>query len=218
MSDQRPEVPREILTERLWLHQYREGDSDEVFAAIEESRAELERWMRWPTRIQSIEEARAAVMDASAEETSWELGIFRPDDDALIGGIDVRMLNAGVPSFALGYWLRSYATGHGYMREAVQALTGVLFARAGARRVVIGCDPANRRSIRVAEASGYTFEARMRNEIVYPGNDVRDLLIYAMIDTDEAVRDLVGDPAWRRRAMSGRHKGGATNGERHREG
>jgi RimJ/RimL family protein N-acetyltransferase len=184
-------VSGQIETARLVLRRLVETDAEALLAAVESSRYELERWMRWPTRIRTLEDARAVAADPTAEGTSWERGIFRRDDGALIGGIDARVLNAEVPSFALGYWLRADATGHGYMREAVRALTGVMIGHAGARRVEIGCDPANGRSVRVAEACGFTFEGRLRNAIVYPVNDVRDLLVYAMIDTDDAAWALV---------------------------
>ncbi len=190
-----PAVPARIETARLVLRRLVVTDADALLEAVDESRPELERWMRWPTRIRTPADAREAAADATAESTSWERGIFRRADGALIGGVDARVLNAEVPSVALGYWLRADATGHGYMREAVQALTGMLFDRLGARRVVIGCDPANRRSARVAEVCGFTFEARLRNEIVYPGNDVRDLLVYSLIDTDGAARALMNDTA-----------------------
>lgn len=184
-------VPARIEAVRLVLRRLVETDADALLAAVDSSRPELERWMRWPTRIRTLADARVVASDATAETTSWERGIFRRADGALIGGVNARVLNAEVPSFALGYWLHTSATGHGYMREAVRSLTGMLFDRLDARRVVIGCDPANRRSARVAEACGFTFEARLRNEIVYPVNDVRDLLVYSLIDTDEVARMLV---------------------------
>jgi ribosomal-protein-alanine N-acetyltransferase len=186
-------VPENIETVRLVLRRLAETDAEALLAAVDSSRSDLECWLRWPTRIRTLADARALAADATEEQASWERAIFRQCDDALIGGIDARVLNAAVPSFALGYWLRTDATGHGYMREAVRAMTGILFDRAGARRVAIGCDPANWRSARVAETCGFIFEARLRNEIVYPVNDVRDLLIYSLIDTDEAAGALAVD-------------------------
>ena len=186
-----PAVPARIETARLVLRRLVETDAVALLEAVDASRSELERWMRWPTRIRSIDEAREVAADASSESTSWERGIFRRDDGLLIGGVDARVLNTDVPALALGYWLRTSVTGRGYMREAVRALTGVLFDRLGARRIVIACDPDNRRSVRVAEACGFVFEARLRNEVVSPAGEVRDTLVYAMIDTDDAVRALV---------------------------
>lgn len=186
-------IPGRIETARLVLRRLDVADAAALLDAVESSRPELERWIRWPTRVHSRDDAEALIRDAAAETTTWTRGIFRRDDGHLVGGIDARVLNPRVPALALGYWLRTDATGHGSMREAVRALTGVLFNRFGARRVVIGCDPANRRSARVAEACGFVFEARLRNEIVYSGHDVRDLLVYSMIDTDAATRGLEGD-------------------------
>ena len=197
MSEQRPEVPREILTERLWLHQYREGDAELVFEAIEESRAELERWMPWASFIRDAQQLRDE-MPRSLE--AWERGedysytIRRREDERLLGSINFQDPNWAIPRFDLGFWIRTSETGKGYVSEAVRGLVRVAFGTLGARRVMIGCDPANRRSVRVAEACGFVFEARLRNEIVYPGNDAGDLLIYSLIETDEAVRRLLAQP------------------------
>jgi RimJ/RimL family protein N-acetyltransferase len=192
------DFPPSIETARLLLRPLRDTDADALWEAVEESRAELERWIRWPTRVGAVDDVPrmiAAARAASAAGESRELGLFRRDGRHLIGGSNLRVLNGDVPSFALAYWLRTAAVGNGYMREAVRALTGVALGRMCARRVVIACDPGNRRSARVAEACGYSFEARLRNEIVSPAGEVRDVLIYAMIDTDPAARALVNDSA-----------------------
>lgn len=182
-----------IETERLVLRRLAESDAEALLDAVETSRSELERWMRWPTRIRTLADARAVAADATPEATSWERGIFLRAGDALIGGIDARVLSADVPSFALAYWLRTDAVGNGFVREAVRAVTGIMFDRLEVRRVVIACDPDNRRSAKVAEACGFTLEARLRNEVLSPSGEVRDLLVYAMIDTDDAARALAAE-------------------------
>ena len=40
-------LPDELLSPRLLLQPYRPGDADQVFAAIDESRAHLRLWMTW---------------------------------------------------------------------------------------------------------------------------------------------------------------------------
>ncbi len=185
-------LPVTIETARLALRPLMRSDTRAMLDAIETSRPELERWMRWPSRIRALEDVERLVdeIDPLAASAAHERVIFRREDGRLVGGIDIRMLSPHVPSFALAYWLRTADTGGGYAREAVAGLTGVAFHDLGARRVAIACDPDNERSCRVAEACGYRYEARLRNEVLDPDGEVRDLQIYALIDTDDAVQRM----------------------------
>jgi RimJ/RimL family protein N-acetyltransferase len=122
------DFPPSIESTRLLLRPLRDTDADALWEAVEESRAELERWIRWPTRVRAVDDVPrmfAAGRAASAAGESRELGLFRRDGRHLLGGSNLRVLNGDVPSFALAYWLRTAAVGNGYMREEVRALTGV---------------------------------------------------------------------------------------------
>lgn len=198
MSDQRPEVPVEILTERLLLHRYRDGDSDEVFEAIEESRAELERWMPWAQYIQNTEQLREGLPHMLE---MWERGedygytIRRQEDNRILGSINnYQSPNWAVPSFDLGYWMRTSETGKGYVSEAVRELMRVAFGTLGAKRVQIACDENNTRSVRVAEACGFQYEGRLRHDDRLPNGELSNGVYYSLIDTDEAVRRLLARP------------------------
>jgi RimJ/RimL family protein N-acetyltransferase len=181
-------LPDRIETPRLLLRLFAEEDTDALLDAVEASRQELERWMRWPSRLLTREDVSATIAgnrrawDAGA---SSELGIFLHDDGRLLGGCNLSVLNPDVPSFAVAYWLRTSDTGRGYVREAVLAVTRHAIEDLRARRVVIACDPDNARSIRVAASCGYVLEGRLRNEVMSAQDDVRDLLVYSRIDTDD---------------------------------
>ncbi len=197
MDDPKVEVPKEIVTERLLLHVYREVDSDQVFEAIEESRAELETWMPWAQYIQDAEQLRQGVPH---ELELWEAGqnygytIRRREDDRLLGSINYQDPNWTVPSFDLAYWMRTSETGKGYVSEAVRGLARVAFGKLGARRVHIACDENNARSVRVAESCGFRYEGRMRHDDRLPSGELSNGLYFSLIDTDEAVQRLLAEP------------------------
>jgi RimJ/RimL family protein N-acetyltransferase len=197
MSEQRPDVPREILTERLRLHQYREEDAELVFEAIEESRAELERWMPWASFIRDAQQLRD---DMPRSLEAWDRGedygytIRRREDDRLLGSINYQDPNWAIPRFDLGYWMRTSETGKGYVSEAVRGLVRVAFGRLDATRVQIACDENNTRSVRVAEACGFQYEGRMRHDHRMPNDELISGVYYSLIDTDEAVRRLLEQP------------------------
>ncbi len=193
-GDALPTVPREILTERLLLRPAWESDAEAVIEAIEESRSELQAWMAWPPNMRISDDVRQL---AARGKSNWEarsdfgISIFRRDDGRFLGGTGLHDPNWNIPSFEIGYWMRTSEVGQGYGREAVIALTQVAFGNLGARRVQICCDPENARSRRVAESVGYTLEGQLRNEDRSPDGELRDTLVYSLIDSDDAVKNLL---------------------------
>lgn len=194
----RPDIPREILTERLVLRRYQPGDAAGLLEAIEESRAELTPWMAWAPSMRTLADHERFIERAAAVEpadTGAILGIFRREDGRFLGGTGYHDIDWRIPKTSIGYWMRTSETGKGYVRETVTALTRVGFDQLGVRRLVITCAATNDRSRRVAEACGYQLDGRLRNDERLPDGSLRDTLVFSLIDTDEAVRDLVGDSA-----------------------
>lgn len=75
---------------------------------------------------------------------------------ALVGGIsisDVRrnVLQAGT----LGYWMGSYYTGKGYMREAITAALDFAFGTLQLHRLEASCLPDNARSLSLLQGAGF---------------------------------------------------------------
>lgn len=195
----RPDIPREILTERLVLRPPAEADAEAVIAAIEESRGELTEWMAWAPYMRTVEDARTwagRVSDSwdDPERADFTIGMFLRENGRFLGGTGYHRARWEVPSLDIGYWMRTSETGKGYVREAVTALTRVGFAQLGLKRMVITCAATNDRSRRVAEACGYRFEGRLRNDDRLPDGSLRDTLVFSLIDTDEIVRNLLAQP------------------------
>lgn len=186
--------PREIVTERLLLRPIQESDANDVIEAISESQAELDGWMAWTPYMQTPEDARKL---ARRVRTNWEaqsdfgLGIYRRDDGRFLGGTGMHDPNWAIPSLSTGYWMRTSEVGKGYVREAVTGLTRVGFGTLGLRRMVITCASTNVRSRRVAEAVGYVLEGCLRNDDRLPNGDLRDTLVFSLIDSDDVVRKLL---------------------------
>ena len=175
----------ELRGERVLLRPYREGDAEALFEAISESREHLLPWMPWSTQYQSLNDARHFVrLNASmwiARErlivSMWDVGSGR-----FVGGCPCEV-DWSLPSFEIGYWLRSSAESHGYVTDAVRLLTDYFFATYDAKRVFIRCDARNTRSAAVAERLGFIREARLRNYAIAHDGVLQDMLIYA--DTPE---------------------------------
>lgn len=195
MSEQQAEVPTEILTERLLLHTFRVEDAEQVLEAVDESRTEVGRWMPWPPFLTEAERSRQESVHSRERweaRAGFDYTIRRREDDRFLGAISVQEPNWAVPSFDLGYWIRTSETGKGYMSEAVRAVSRMLFAVLGARRVQIVCDENNVRSVRVAQACGFQYEGRMRQDDRLPSGELGNGAYYSLIDTDAAARQLLG--------------------------
>ncbi len=177
-------------TARLLIRPPQLGDLEAVLAAIEETRAQLRRWMDWARRPekemanseeeylrQSIHQWRERRQGRPADPLP--LHLFRRADGAFLGTSGFHDCVWEIPRLELGYWLRASAQGQGYMTEAVIAISEAAFAAWGLRRLSIHCEATNDASIRVAERAGFAREARLRQHRLSHDGSVQDTLIYA---------------------------------------
>ncbi len=180
----RKSCPPRIETERLVLRVPSVFDAPAANAAQRESFAELQRWMKWASSPIALEETITHARMASEVFESGEdfaLWAFLKSTDEFVLACGLHHCDWEVPKFEIGYWCRVSYQGHGYVTEAVRALTGVGFEQLSANRIEIKCDERNSRSRRVAERAGYRLEARLRNDSRAPDGVLRNTLIYALL-------------------------------------
>jgi len=78
----------------------------------------------------------------------------------------------------LGYWLGEEFWARGVMTEAVGAFTDFCFDRFLLRRIYAEPFANNRASARVLEKAGFSFEGRLKNNVLKNG-ELLDSLLYA---------------------------------------
>jgi ribosomal-protein-serine acetyltransferase len=179
----RLEIPEQIITERLQLRCPRVGDGATMIDAVRASLPELKRWLAWATDDYDVNSAedwcrRVAAKFLLREEAPYLL--LDRTTSHYLGGISCFSQGWSVPKFEIGYWLATPAVGHGYMTEAVKAVTTMAFDSLRARRIRINCDVENHRSRKVAERAGYQLEGILRNEC-RTNDELRDTCVYAAI-------------------------------------
>jgi ribosomal-protein-serine acetyltransferase len=178
---------------RVVIRPYSADDAEILHQAIAESRDQLLPWLPWADGHRTIDETRDFIARA---EANWRLGedanvgVFLRDGLAVLGGIGLHPRNWEVPSYEIGYWLRTSAEGHGYISEAAALLTNLAAMRLGANRVEIRCDERNVRSAAVAERLGFVREGLLRNQARTPTGGLRATLVFALTPAD---------PRWPRR-------------------
>ncbi|WP_428938873.1 GNAT family N-acetyltransferase [Fontivita pretiosa] len=181
------DLPQQLETPRLILRAPCPGDGAIVFPAVRDSLNELLRWMIWARPDYSQNDAeewcrRSAAQWLTREQLQFVI-LARPDRRYL-GSIGAFKLDWKVPSGEIGYWLRTDQTGHGYMTEAVCALTQLLHESLGFVRVQICMDDRNQRSWRVAERCGFGLEGIHRCDQRRPDGVLRDTRVYAKVWND----------------------------------
>lgn len=181
------DIPEEIEGSRVRLRSYRREDAPDYWEAVEESRQRIAAWLPWIHGFHSLDDAREYTIRTRARWMTREdltMGIFERETGRLLGGCGLHRIDWAVRSFDVGYWLRTTAEGHGYMREAIQLLTNLAFDVLAANRVQIRMDVRNHRSRKVAEALGYVMEGTLRNSILGAENQPADQHMLSLTPED----------------------------------
>lgn len=185
---QRP-LPTQMLSPRLLVRPYQAGDGAALFAAVDEDRAHLRRWLPWidkHTNPASSEDTARRMHARWHSREDLTVGVWERAGGGgpLLGGSGLHRCCWDVPSFEIGYWLRRSAEGHGFMTEAVGLLCHLAFNGLDAQRVVIRCDRGNTRSAAVARRLGFFHEATLRNETRDAQGQLRDTLLFSLTPED----------------------------------
>ena len=145
----------EVGAHGLVLRRWRMVDADVLLAAIEQSVAELRRFMPWAMEAPTVESV-GAFLEHVVGGPSLGFGLFEGDD--VVGGCGLHD-RRGPGILEIGYWVRSDRTGRGYASAAARALTCVAFdCFALINRVEIRCDPANLASAAIPPKLGYRLD------------------------------------------------------------
>lgn len=88
----------------------------------------------------------------------------------------------------VGYWTAREHRGHGYMTEAVQAVSRWAFLTLGAIRVEWRAEVGNTGSRAVAERAGFTLEGTLRGGLLNKGT-LRDCWVGGLLPSDLGLPD-----------------------------
>jgi ribosomal-protein-serine acetyltransferase len=176
--------PQEFASKRLCIRMPLGGDGAAIVEAVAESIDELSPWLPWAQSVRSVEECEEhirAVRLAFASGEDFPLYLFDRASGALVGGTGFHRPDWSVPSFEIGYWIRTSQTRRGFATEAVRALAEVGFRDLGAQRIEIHMSDDNVASRRVAEAAGFELEGVLRRAERHLDGSLRDTRVYARI-------------------------------------
>jgi ribosomal-protein-serine acetyltransferase len=190
-TDGNTSIARSLATERLCVRGAEVDDAPAVHAAILASWTELTRWMTWaqgerPTIRDIIDQVGKREADFESR-TEFRFSIFEKRSGAFIGNCSLFRIDWAVPCGEIGYWCSTDRVGHGFITEAVVALTQFALSL-GLVRVEIRCDAKNLPSRAVAERAGFALEGVLKNESRNPQGALRDSCVFAQIPDVAPIR------------------------------
>jgi RimJ/RimL family protein N-acetyltransferase len=171
-----------LATSRLMLRPYSADDVDELFAI--RSRPDVVRYLYgdpW-TRAETIAQlSRLETQNhLTAEGDTLRLAVERQASPGLIGSVSLRWISARDRQGEVGFVIHPQHQGHGYAREAADAMLRLAFDRLDLHKVVGGADARNVASAAVLRRLGLRQEAHLRHHAWLKG-EWSDELVFGIL-------------------------------------
>lgn len=189
MTDQN-QLPQTIKTRRLTLRPPTDSDAEPLREAVTSSYAELHRWMIWARDSYTTESALAFCRDAQEKYTrgrEYPALVVLNETAEVIGSAGLMATDQEVPSYEIGYWIKTSHAGHGYVTEAAHSLAVFAFETLGAKRVSLRIDELNTKSIKVAQRLGFQLEATLRAVARDNLGNLANFRIYSVFNRSELI-------------------------------
>ena len=167
-----------LETERLILKMFTLDDAEDVYAYA--SNPNVGPHAGWAPH-KSVEESREIIRTVFLPPEAWAIRI--KGDDRVVGVIALEpdRLRPDANSRELGYNLAEECWGKGYMTEAAREVLRFAFTELGLSQVGICTSKVNRRSQRIIEKCGFTYEGTIRRTYKTYDGTLRDSLVFSML-------------------------------------
>lgn len=169
----------------------RPGDYRAWATLREESRDFLTPWEpRWPadsTGRHAFRRRLHAVATEWRNDEGYGFFVFRNEDNALLGGINISQIRRGVAQTAsLGYWIGERHARRGYMADALSVLLPYAFRQLGLHRIEAACLPENQASKGLLKKLGFREEGLARQYLKIDDR-WQDHVLFGLIESDLAL-------------------------------
>lgn len=172
----------EFRTARLLLRPFKARDLDDVHAYRSIPAVNRYLYSDPYTEDETAENlARWIGQDAIEEDgQSMALAIVLPEEDKVIGEVDLKLLSSRHRQAETGYILHPAYQGRGYATEAAGETLRIGFEEQGLHRIQAECDARNEPSRRVMERLKMRREGHFRHNEIFKG-EWGDSYVYAML-------------------------------------
>ncbi|MCI9476343.1 GNAT family protein [Anaerovoracaceae bacterium 41-7] len=169
---------KSLETERLNLRMFTPEDAEDVYAYA--SNPNVGPPAGWAPH-KSVEDSRKIIEEIFMPPEAWAICI--KGDDRVVGVIALEPDNIRpeANSRELGYNLAEEHWGKGYMTEAAKEVLRFAFEELGLDQVGICTSRVNRRSQRIIEKCGFTYEGTIRRYYKIYDGSLRDSMVFSML-------------------------------------
>jgi ribosomal-protein-serine acetyltransferase len=158
-------------------------DAKEMFAAVQESTAEISLWMPWCHVGYTPGESKNWIkMCAKSRKdgTAYDFAITDAQDGTILGDCGLNDIRNSDKTANLGYWVRSSRVKHGIATAAALLLADFGFKELKLNRIEILAAVENHASQRVAAKAGAVREGILRNRLLLHGK-IHDAVMFSLI-------------------------------------
>jgi len=138
-------------------------------------------WSR--AALTDVLEAAAMIEGQAREPSLLQWGIFRVEENRLLGTCALADVDLAHRRASLGYALGRDSWGLGIAREAVRAMIEYGFETIDLHRIGADVDPRNTRSLRMLEELGFSREGFQR-ECYLVGDEWQDAVLFGLLRRD----------------------------------
>lgn len=150
--------------------------------AVDESYEQNRRFLHWaepsPSYDTTRENMQRAISNFNDQVNEFRFIVRRIRDRRIVGCIGLLIRDMLIPFFEIGYWVRSSEAGKGYTSMAVELLERYAVEQLGAKRIEVKMAESNVASRRVAEKTGFQYEATIHLNRRLPTGEVDNTCIY----------------------------------------
>lgn len=178
------EPPEKISGDQVVLKKLELKMAPIMFKYVDQDRERLEEFLPWVSEVRSVADEEDFIrytLEQWKDRESFCYGIFDSNEENYLGNISVFDVRWKHFSCEIGYWIYSKFEGKGLMYKAVRALESRLFAL-GFHRLVIRCNPDNKRSVQLAKKLVYQLDGVMRED-VFTAEGYRDTMVFSKLKT-----------------------------------
>ncbi|HET8836479.1 MAG TPA: GNAT family protein [Gemmatimonadales bacterium] len=174
----------ERLIPGVTLRPLTQADAPAMHALLLPSRAHLDRWLRWSSSLQTLDDVAAFIAGFEARLAAgdgFHCGVWV--DQTLAGGVVCWYIHRQNRNAEVGYWLGEAFAGRGLATRAARWAVDRLFKVERLHRVEMLCGVENLASRAVAERLGFRPEG-IRRESHWITDRFVDHVVYGMLDRE----------------------------------
>ena len=172
----------------LRLRRVRPSDAESLFKAVNESIAEVSRWMHWCSPDYSLADSKSwceSRDDAWRKGTEYDFVILDMVNNFPLGVCGLNHINHEERFANIGYWVRTSRIRRGIATAAVPMIVKFGFDNLNLHRIEIVVAVGNLPSQRVAEKTGAYREGLLRQRLFVHGKFL-DAFMFSFVPADLA--------------------------------